>query len=78
MVLRLHSRVLLLGQVREKRQERHHAMRMAKAKGQVVEAEKAELANEIHLIKAPIAQQLEREMLKIPVEQATEARPMQE
>ena len=50
---------------------------MAKAKGNVVKAKKAELENEIHLIRSPIAQQ-KKEMLKIPVERATQAEPMQE
>ena len=51
---------------------------MAKAKGNVVKAKKAELENEIHLIRSPIAQQEKKEMLKIPVERAMQAEPMQE
>lgn len=64
--------------VREKRQERHHALRMAKAKGGVVKAKKAELENDIHLIKSPIAQKKEKELLKIPVEQTQHTEAMQE
>lgn len=65
-------------QVRSKRQERHYELRMAKAKPEEVKAKKAQLKNEIHIIKAPAALLKEKEKLKIPVEQAKQSEAMQE
>lgn len=64
----------LASQTRSKRQERLHALRMAKAKPGQVKAKKAQLENEINLVKAPAsllkAGQEEQQAEKIPVEEA--------
>lgn len=65
-------------QVRAKRQERHYQLRMAKAKPQQVKAKKAQLENEIHLIKAPASLRKEAAKEKIPVETAQQTEAMQE
>ena len=65
-------------QTREKRQDRHHEKRMLKARGGVVKAQQKERQNEIHLIKAPRAQQKEKDKIKIPVERVKQVARMEE
>ncbi len=65
-------------QVREKRQDRHHEKRMAKALKNTVKANKTELKNEIHLLKAPHADKQKLEILeKVPQKKTQKATPMQ-
>lgn len=63
--------------IRKKRQDRFYELRMSKARAQQKEADKQQLEQEIHLIKAPGAQKAEREKLRIAVE-AKHADKMQE
>lgn len=51
---------------------------MLKAKGGVVKAKQKERQNEIHLIKAPQAQQKEKEKIVIPVETVKQTSRMEE
>lgn len=66
-----------IGTIRKKRQDRFHELRMQKAKQQQVKADKKELEQEIHLIRAPVAQKADREKLRIAVEEQ-QAEDMQE
>ena len=69
---------LLNWQVREQRQDRHYEKRMAKAMKNTVKANKTELKNEIHLLKAPHAEKQKVQILeKVPQRKAQKATPMQ-
>mmetsp|Transcript_31091 Transcript_31091/g.88198 ORF Transcript_31091/g.88198 Transcript_31091/m.88198 type:complete len:163 (-) Transcript_31091:97-585(-) len=62
-----------ISEVREKRQERFWEARMARAKGTKVAADRKELEQQIHLIKAPAALRAEEvaaQKEKVAVEQA--------
>lgn len=76
--LRIMSKTSLALQVREKRQDRHYEKRMAKAMKNTVTANKTELKNEIHLLKAPHAEKQKIEILeKIPQTKGQKVVPMQ-
>ena len=68
----------MLLQVREKRQDRHYEKRMAKALKSTIKANKTELKNEIHLLRAPHVEKQKVEMLeKVPQSKKQKAVPMQ-
>jgi large subunit ribosomal protein L24e len=54
--------------IRKKRQERFYELRMQRAKLQQKAADKKELEQEIHLVKAPAALTKEAEKIKVPVQ----------
>ena len=61
-------------QVQERRQDRYYQARMAKGREQMQAAQKAEVANDVHLVQAPAAllkqqeqQESAKQKLRIPV-----------
>jgi large subunit ribosomal protein L24e len=66
-------------EIRVARQDRFYEARMAKARNMQREAEKRQLEQEIHLVKAPAALAKEREQkIKLAVEGPQAEAPMQE
>lgn len=63
--------------IRTRRQERYWEARMAAAKSQKQAADRKELEQQIHLVKAPLAQKQEAEKLRAAVEE-TQTEGMQE
>jgi len=66
-----------ISEVREKRQERFWELRMAKARGAKVAADRKELEQQIHLVKVPTEGAAEAAKDKVAVEEAA-AEAMQE
>jgi large subunit ribosomal protein L24e len=61
-----------IAEIRVKRAERFHERRMQRAKQLEKKAEKVELEKEIHLIKAPVLLQKQKDRLKMAVEKNTD------
>ena len=59
-------------EIRKKRQDRFYEMRMLRAKAQQKAADKRELEEEIHLVKAPEALRQEGEKIKVAAERRQE------
>lgn len=66
-----------IGEIRKKRQDRFYELRMQKAKLQQKKADKQQLEQEIHLVKAPAALTQQAEKIKVPVARK-QAEAMQE
>jgi large subunit ribosomal protein L24e len=66
-----------IGDIRKKRQDRFYELRMQRAKLQQKAADKRELEEEIHLVKAPAALTQEGEKIRVRAEQK-QAEAMQE
>jgi large subunit ribosomal protein L24e len=72
-----------IDEIRTRRQERFYEKRMARVKGQQVAADKQQLEQEIHLVKAPASlrkqqQDQPKEKLKIAVEDKPQEETMQD
>ena len=57
-----------IDEIRTKRQERFHELRMARAKAQQSKADRVQLEKEIHLVKAPDSLRAEKQKLKVAAE----------